>query len=73
MTQNPLQNDELISLSEAATYSGLTHTFLRKLAGWGKLEAQKIGPYWVTTRAAVDKYLQGRSPVGRKPKSQKDI
>jgi excisionase family DNA binding protein len=72
MIQDLLQNEELISLVEAAEYSGLTHDFLRELARKGKLPARKIGRDWVTTRTAIDEYLQGRSPVGRKPKSQKD-
>jgi hypothetical protein len=29
MTQDPLQNEELISLAEAAEYSRLTYKFLR--------------------------------------------
>ena len=73
MTENPIQDTELISLAEASKYSGLTHDFLTKLAKRGRLQAKKIGRNWVTTRAAVDDYLQSRSPVGRKPKSQKDI
>ncbi len=70
MIQDPLQNEELISLAEAAEYSGLTHEFLRELAGKGRLRARKFGRSWLTTRAAVDEYLQSRAPVGRKPKSQ---
>jgi excisionase family DNA binding protein len=71
MAEDPLQNEQLISLMEAAVYSGLTHDFLRQLASKGKLRARKFGRNWLTTREAIDEYLQGRSPVGRKPKSQK--
>ena len=70
MAEDPLQNKELISLAEAAEYSGLTHEFLRELAGKGRLRARKIGRYWLTTHAAVDEYLQSRAAVGRKPKSK---
>lgn len=70
MAQDPLQNEELISLAEAVEYSGLTHKFLRELAGKGRLRAKKFGHSWLTTRAALDEYLQNRAPVGRKPKSQ---
>ena len=71
MVKDPLQNEELISLAEAAEYSGLTHDFLRQLANNGKLRARKFGRNWLTTQTAIDEYLQSRSPVGRKPKSQK--
>ncbi len=71
MSEKSLYNDELIPLSEAAIYSGLTHDFLRELARTGKLQARKIGRDWLTTRRALDHYLEDRSPVGRKPKSQK--
>ena len=70
MTEDPLQNEELISLAEAADYSGLTHKFLRELAGKGRLRAKKFGHSWLTTRAAIDEYLQSRASVGRKPKLQ---
>ena len=71
MTQDPLENTELISLADAVEYSGLTHEFLRELAGKGRLRAKKFGRYWLTTRAAIEEYLQSRAPVGRKPKSKK--
>lgn len=70
MTEDPLQNEELLSLADAAEYSGLSHEFLRQLAGKGRLRARKFGHYWLTTRVALDEYLQSRAPVGRKPKSQ---
>ena len=72
MTEKHLDREELIPLSEAADYSGLTHDFLRELARTGKLQARKVGRDWLTTRSAIDHYLQTRSSVGRKPKSQKD-
>ena len=73
MTQDPLENQELLSLSQAAEYSGLSHEFLRQLAGKGRLHAKKFGKTWMTTRVAIDEYLQGRGPGGRKPKSQREI
>lgn len=72
MTEDPLESEGLISLAEASVYSGLSHDFLRQLANKGRLRARKLGRNWLTTREAVDEYLQGRSPVGRKPKSQND-
>jgi hypothetical protein len=53
-----LQEDEqLISLSDAATIAGLTMKHLGLLARRGDLKARKIGRNWVTTRAAVEEYL----------------
>jgi excisionase family DNA binding protein len=49
--------DELISLSEAAKISGLSHDHLRRLAGSGDIWAEKIGRNWATTEQAVRDYL----------------
>ena len=49
--------DELISLSRAAELSGLSQPHLALLARKGELWATKIGRNWVTTKAALDKYL----------------
>ena len=58
--QDPLTVGELISLQEAAEYCGLTKGTLHEYAKKGRLKAKKIGRMWVTTRAAVDDYLQSR-------------
>ena len=52
---------ELISLQEAAEYSGLAKRSLHNYAQQGRLKAKKIGRMWVTTRAAVDEYLHSRN------------
>ena len=57
---DPLTVGELISLQEAAAYAGLTKGTLHAYAKSGRLKAKKIGWMWVTTRAAVDQYLQSR-------------
>lgn len=57
---DPLTVGELISLQEAAEYSGLTHKSLRNYILLGKLRAKKLGSQWVTTKAAVDAYLGSR-------------
>ena len=62
------QFDELISLSEAAKLSGLSHDHLRRLAGKGELWAQKIGRNGVTTEAAVQEYLARGIRAGPKKK-----
>lgn len=58
---DPLTIGELISLQQAAEYSGLAKRSLHNYAKNGRLKAKKIGIYWVTTRAAVDEYLASRS------------
>jgi len=59
-TVDPLTVGELISLQEAAEYAGLEKTTLHNYARRGRLKAKRLGPIWVTTRAAVDKYLSSR-------------
>lgn len=58
--QDPLTLGELISLQQAAEYAGLTRDALQGYIRRGRLKAKKIGWMWVTTRAAVDEYLQSR-------------
>ena len=57
MGQGPLEDERLISLSEAAARSGLSATHLRHLAERGTIRATKIGRNWVTTAEAVAEYL----------------
>lgn len=58
---DPLTVGELISLQDAAEYAGLSRDSLQGYIRRGRLKAKKVGPIWVTTRAAVDDYLQSRS------------
>ena len=60
-SQDSLTIGELISLQDAAEYAGLTRDSLQGYIRRGRLKAKKVGPIWVTTRAAVDDYLQSRS------------
>jgi excisionase family DNA binding protein len=57
---DPLTIGELISLQQAAEYAGLTKDTLHNYAKRGRLKAKRLGPIWVTTRAAVDAYLASR-------------
>jgi hypothetical protein len=59
--KDPLKVGELISLQEAADYAGIEKSSLHGYAKRGRLKSKKIGRMWVTTRAAVDHYLQSRS------------
>jgi hypothetical protein len=58
--QDPLMIGELISLQDAAEYAGLTRDSLQGYIYRGRLKAKKLGPIWVTTRAAIDEYLGSR-------------
>jgi excisionase family DNA binding protein len=57
---DPLTIGELISLQDAAEYAGLSRDSLQGYIRRGRLKAKKLGSQWVTTRAAVDEYLQSR-------------
>jgi excisionase family DNA binding protein len=48
---------ELISLKEAASLSGLSHSHLQLLARTGRLDATRMGRDWFTTAEAVSAYL----------------
>ena len=49
--------DELISLRQAASFSGLSPNRLRLLVSKGEIWGRKIDHYWVTTEKAVIEYL----------------
>ncbi|MBU0491028.1 MAG: helix-turn-helix domain-containing protein [Chloroflexi bacterium] len=55
---------ELLTLKEAAEYSGLSDYYLRDIAQSGRLRAYKIGHFWVTTRQAIDEYIATRRETG---------
>jgi excisionase family DNA binding protein len=59
-----LKASELITLKEAAEYSGFSYRYLVNLAGKGRLEAVKKGMQWFTTREAVDRYIASRKKRG---------
>jgi hypothetical protein len=52
-----MDDERLISLSEAATLFGLSGAQLRLLAKRERLRATKIGRNWVTTPRAVAEYM----------------
>ena len=65
-----MSKEELISLAEAATVSGLHSAHLRKLAERGDLEARKIGRNWVTTWGAVARYMGDKEKRRNDPKKR---
>ena len=64
--------DKLISLSEAAEFSGLSVSFIRRLVGDGRIWGMKIGRNWITTEDAIKKYLAMDRRPGPKPKERRD-
>ena len=53
-----MDDERLISLTEAAALCGLSSAQLRLLAKRGRLHAQKVGKSWVTTPRAVADYMK---------------
>jgi len=49
--------DELVTLQEAATLSGLSYSHLRYLARNREIWAERLGNIWFTTEQAVNEYL----------------
>ena len=71
MTNNPKSEyqptaDELITLPEAASISGLSHSHLRKLVRTGEIWGKRFGQTWVTTEKAVNEYLARDTRPGPK-------
>jgi hypothetical protein len=60
--------DELLTLSEAAKRSGLSHSHLRLLVRRGEVWGKKVGNFWFTTEKAVREYLARDHRPGPKPK-----
>ena len=62
--------NELITLPEAAMFSGLSESHLRLLASHEEIWAKKLGINWFTTEQAVRDYLARDRRPGPKPKDQ---
>ena len=59
---------DLISVKEAAEYSGLSERHLRFLLMQGRIKGKKVGHDWITTAAFVDAYLVVERRTGPKPR-----
>lgn len=66
-----MDNERLISLTEAAAQFGLSATQLRLLAKLGRLRATKVGKSWVTTPSAVAEYLANSELRSKDPYKNK--
>jgi hypothetical protein len=62
------KSDNLISLQEASKLSNLSQVHLRHLVSTGKLWGKKIGRNWVTSKQAINNYLEEQKRPGRPPK-----
>jgi excisionase family DNA binding protein len=58
--------DKLITMRRAAELSGLTPDTLKQAAQDGRLQAERPGHDWLTTRRNLHRYLAGRK-TGRRP------
>jgi len=54
----------LISLAEAAEIYGFNANYLSNLANRGRLKAQKVGYFWVTTPKDMEDYIHSRKRRG---------
>jgi len=62
---------DAMTLSQAADTCGLSATTLRVQIRNGRLEASKLGRDWIVSRKALQAYLNGRAPQGRRAKPKK--
>jgi excisionase family DNA binding protein len=60
--------NELITLQEAAKFSGLSYSHVRHLARKKEIWAKKLGRDWFTTEKAVQEYLARDRRPGPKSK-----
>jgi hypothetical protein len=63
--------NELISLQDAAKFSGLSQPHLALMIRRGMLWGKKIGRNWITTETAIKDYLaHNRKPGPKSPKKR---
>ena len=61
--------DKLISLRQAAEFSGLSQAHLRLLVRNKTIWGMKIDTMWLTTKQVVLKYIEQDRKTGPKPKN----
>jgi hypothetical protein len=69
--RRPLNQEELISLSEAAAEFAISAGHLRFLVSRGVVKGKKIGRNWVTTRKAVARYMRDSFERSKDPHKRK--
>ena len=60
LTPNKVTKEKFISLKELSETTKFSDKYLNLLARSGKLEAHKEGRNWLTTKEALNRYLEGR-------------
>ena len=53
-----MQNDEWLTVNQAAELSGYNDQYIGRLIRAGKLKARKFGPVWQVSKTALFAYLQ---------------
>ena len=66
---DPLTIGELVQLSKLVGFSKMSPSYLREIAGSGRLRAKKLGRDWFSTQAAVEIYLMTRKFIYPKENS----
>lgn len=59
---------QLISVTEASEFSGLTTSFIRRLLREQRIKGVKVGRNWLTTKEALQDYLKQDRRPGPKPR-----
>jgi hypothetical protein len=58
----------VITIEEAVTRSGLSHSQLRHLCRTAQIKARRFGRAWAVDVASLDSYTSIAHPRGRRPK-----
>lgn len=66
-----MDDEDRISLKEAAARFPISHSQLKLLAKQGRLEAKKLGRDWFTTAEAVTAYLANAELRSKNPHKYK--
>jgi excisionase family DNA binding protein len=64
-------NGELLSTKEAAEILGVAQETVSRLIRKGKLEGQKLGGFFVVTRASVESYVLAVNGKGKNDPTRK--
>ncbi len=59
--------EDLISVTEAASRSGLSRVYIRKLVREGRVEGRRIGHIWVVVADSLNDFLKSERKIGRRP------
>lgn len=66
------EDDELLTLTEAAAETGYTTGRLRQMARDHGLPAKKYGNTWLITRGELEQYLSAHHPERGRPRGSRN-